>query len=274
MPTGISYLDEVWQPVTGCSPCSPGCENCYAAGTISRFLQDHRRYKGLAVNGKWTGEVRCNEEDLTQPLRWKKPRTIGTVFMGDLFHPDVLEKFLQEVFAVMHLAKQHTFVLCTKRAERMRDFLTGPMRPEVWPLPNCHLGVTVESSGQIHRIEQLQYTPASHRWISYEPAIGALIADLGPAGAETCSRGVVHRNRQCECLPGIDGLTIGCESGPNRRPFDLDWARRVRDDCEAAGVKLYVKQLSIDGKVVTDSALFPEDLRQRELAWPVGKRGE
>ncbi len=127
-----------------------------------------------------------------------------------------------------------------------------PSLPEDWPLPNCHLGVTVESSGQTGRIVDLVKTPASRRWISYEPALGSI---SGP-------------------YPGIHGIVVGCESGQNRRPCGLHWVREVRDDCQAAGVKLYVKQLPIDGKVVTDPALFPEDLRSRELPWQVGKRGE
>ncbi|KKN88407.1 hypothetical protein LCGC14_0249700 [marine sediment metagenome] len=309
MPTGISYLDEVWQPVTGCSPCSPGCENCYAA-TMAQTgrLRNHRRYRGLSKHaksesgltiGKWTGEVRCNEEDLTQPLRWKKPRTIGTVFMGDLFHPAVPFAFLDKVFAVMALCLQHTFVTCMKRAERMREYLTesdterrvaagmGAYRLDapwrgldgLWPLPNVHLGVTVESHGQTNRIVHLLKAPAAHRWLSIEPMLGPV--DLTNVANKTRPPAVISGSVLGSdgrgFTPGgangtgIDGVILGCESGPNRRPFDLDWARRVRDDCQAAGVKLYVKQLSIDGKVVTAPALFPEGLRSRELSWKVNK---
>lgn len=273
--TAIPYLDEAWQPATGCSPCSPGCENCYAATmAASPRLRNHRWYKGLATSsrpapgwtlGKWTSEVRCNEDALEKPLRWKTPRTIGVSFMGDLFHPDVPFDFLDKVFAVMALCQQHTFVLCTKRAERMREYLTGPVRPETWPLPNVHLGVTVESREQWTRMAILQATPADHRWISYEPALGCLRpSDRRPD--EWTGPSVFP-------LDGISGIVVGCESGPNRRPSDLSWPRQIRDDCEAAGVKLYVKQLIVDGKFTKDATEFPEDLQIQDLSWPIGKRG-
>lgn len=283
MPTGISYLDEVWQVVTGCSPCSPGCDHCYAA-TMAQTgrLRNHRRYRGLATTvsgptgldvGKWTGEVRCNEEDLTQPLQWRKRRTIGTVFMGDLFHPAVPDAFLDKVFAVMALCPQHQFVVCTKRAERMREYMTTPsrVRDPRWqsaaatiqrtlcfegaylfdfPLPNLHLGVTVESNGQMERVRLLRETPAAHRWISYEPLLGLAT----PIGGD-----------------GISGVVAGCESGQNRRRCRLDWVRIIGDWCDNFDVKFYIKQLSLDGKVVTDPALFPADFRSRELPWELNK---
>lgn len=272
MPTNIPYLDEVWQPVTGCWPCSPGCLNCYAAVQASHVrLRDHRRYTGLAVDGKWIGEVRCNEVDLGQPLKWRKRRVVGVCFMGDLAHPDVPNAFLDKVFAVMALCPQHTFVVCTKRAERMREYLTTPSRHNSielaaekvreglpafggkhilpgLPLPNVHFGVTVESVPQMERIRHLRETPAAHRWISYEPGLGILTPGV-------------------ESSKGISGLIVGCESGPNRRPFDLDWARHIIDWCAEFSVKCYVKQLDIDGRVVTDMAKFPEWARVRQLPW-------
>lgn len=276
--TKIPYLDDAWQPVTGCSPISPGCENCYAA-TMAQTgrLRNHRWYKGLAKSvqgasgltvGKWTGEARCNEDCLDRPLRWRKPRVIGVCFQGDLFHGSVPFEYLDKVFAVMALCPQHTFVICTKRAERMRRYLTAPFihsrvvaeaeqmagkaaTPQLtpWPVPVVHLGVTVESQDQTSRVIDLVATPAAHRWISYEPAIG----DLGDS---------------CDIESGsIDAIVIGCESGPNRRPCDLAWVRQVRDDCQAAGVKLYVKQLDIGGKVVKEVERFPDDLQIQELNW-------
>lgn len=323
MPTGISYLDEVWQPVTGCTPCSPGCENCYAA-TMAQTgrLRNHRRYKGLATCkagpsglhvGKWTGEVRCNEEDLTQPLKWRKSRRVGCCFMGDLFHPDVPDAFLDKVFAVMALCPQHQFVVCTKRAERMREYLTGRglhnrieraaeefttgqpsfsgkvILPAL-PFPGVHLGVTVESHEQLGRAAILCKTPAAHRWLSIEPMLD--YPDLTPwlTSCEECGNAgstslFGHRppgdglnlcRDACDRDegPGIDLAILGCESGPNRRPCNLDWVRQVIDDCDAAGVALYVKQLNIDGKVVTDPARFPADLRQRELPWRLDNESE
>lgn len=318
MPTKIPYLTEVWQPVTGCSPCSPGCENCYAATMAqSGRLRNHRWYKGLAksassasgmVVGKWTGEVRCNEDTLEKPLRWRKPRVVGICFMGDLFHPDVPFAFLDKVFAVMALCPQHTFVICTKRAERMRFYLNDTRHNAVelaaetlkdghpafggkhilpqFPLPNVHLGVTVESRKQDFRALDLATTPAAHRWLSVEPMLGPLDlswltdrckSDNGQGDRCTMKAGHKGNHKALEptggwdnegpCESPISTVIIGCESGPNRRPCKLEWVRQVVEGCAAAGVACYVKQLSIDGKVVTDMAKFPTELRVRELAW-------
>ena len=301
--TGIPYLDEVWQPVTGCTPCSPGCLNCYAAVQASGpRLRDHPRYKGLAVDGKWTGDVRCNTDTLEQPLRWRKPRVIGVCFMGDLAHPDVPFAFLDRVFAVMALCPQHTFVVCTKRSERMREYLTDNATPRRvanasaefadrfpacgWPLPNVHFGVTVESKEQDFRVIDLAITPAAHRWLSVEPMLGPLDlswltdrckSDNRHGDRCTIKTGHAGMHRALKpddgwgddepCVSPIGSVIVGCESGPNRRPCKLEWVRQVVEDCQAAGVTCYVKQLDIDGKVVTDMAKFPEWARVRQLSW-------
>ena len=280
--TNISWADAVWNPITGCTKCSPGCANCYAKVMATRL-------KGMRQAKYRDGfDLTLHEQCLTEPLTWKKPQTIFVCSMSDLFHPGVPFAFLDKVFAVMALCPQHTFVLCTKRAERMREYLTEPGRHNSielaaesiqrgnpvfggkhilpgLPLKNAHFGVTVESRGQWTRIAILQATPADHRWISYEPALGCLRPSdrrpdewTGPSAFP---------------LDGIDGVIIGCESGPNRRPFDLEWARQVRDDCEAAEVELYVKQLIVDGKFTKKVAEFPEDLRIQQLPWDIGKRG-
>lgn len=282
MPTNIPYLDEVWQPVTGCSPCSPGCENCYASVQASGpRLRDHRRYTGLAADGKWTGEVRCNVADLQQPLRWRTPRVIGTCFMGDLFAESVPWQYLDRVFTTMTQCPQHTFVVCTKRAERMREYFSGRL-----PLPNCHLGVTTESQEQSLRVSDLIATTAAHRWLSVEPMLGPLDlswltdrckSDNGQG--DRCTMAAGHKGNhnaltptggwgnEGPCESPISGVIVGCESGLNRRPCKLEWVRKVVEDCQAAGVKCYVKQLDIGGKVVKDIERFPEWAQVRHLPW-------
>ena len=288
--TNIPWADAVWNPITGCTKCSPGCVNCYAVAMTKRLT-------GMGVPKYRDGfAVRCHEHCLTEPLKWRKPRTIFVCSMSDLFHPDVPEAFLDRVFAVMALCQQHTFVLCTKRAERMREYLTAPrvvlnvlkavtaqraLTPNYdWPLPNVHLGVTVESHEQHERINILKDCPASHRWVSYEPALGELNIPDFTSVCPSCYGSTWPGDGHAECdtcrgggeVRTIDALVIGCESGPNRRPFDLAWARQVRDDCEAAGVLFYVKQLIADGRFTKDVEEFPEDLRSQELPWNLKAR--
>ena len=128
--TKIEWTNATWNPITGCSIVSPGCTNCYAMALAGTRLQNHESRKGLTkqVNGKhvWTGEVRFNAQWLDQPLRWTKPRMIFVCAHGDLFAEGVPDEWLDQIFAVMALAPQHTFQVLTKRPERMREYLTAP----------------------------------------------------------------------------------------------------------------------------------------------------
>jgi protein gp37 len=211
----IEWTDATWNPVTGCSVVSPGCTNCYAMKLAGTRLQHHPSRAGLTAGSKagpvWNGKVRLNEEWLTQPLRWKRPRMIFVCAHGDLFHESVLDAWIDRVFAVMALAPRHTFQVLTKRAERMRDYLSTragdwsvvwpdanpagtlpisrqtqrlAMRGAVWPngilrptfpLPNVWLGVSVEDQARAdERIPHLLATPAAVRFVSAEPLLGAV----------------------------------------------------------------------------------------------------
>ena len=130
MPTKIEWTDETWNPITGCTLVSDGCANCYAARLAATRLKHHPSRKGLArLNkagvAKFTGKVRFNAQWLTQPLKWKRPRMIFVCAHGDLFHEDVPDEWIDQVFAVMALCPQHIFQVLTKRPERMREYLTG-----------------------------------------------------------------------------------------------------------------------------------------------------
>ena len=190
-------LGATWNPVVGCSLVSPGCTNCYAMRTAARFNHSpFSPYLGLTktVNGKpvWTGEVGFNPKALEAPLHWKKPRRIFVNSMGDLFHESVPDEWIDKVFAVMALAPQHTFQVLTKRADRMRDYLSdGALngriacasvdahlpdellrRPSI-PLPNVWLGVSAEDQERAdERIPLLLDTPAAVRFVSVEPQLG------------------------------------------------------------------------------------------------------
>ncbi|KMO18874.1 phage Gp37/Gp68 family protein [Methylobacterium indicum] len=226
--TTIEWTEATWQIVTGCSIASPGCTNCYAMRLAGSRLQHHPSRAGLTRGTKsgpvWTGEVRFNREWLTQPLKWKRPRKVFVAAHGDLFHEGVPDDVLDQVFAVMALAPQHTFQVLTKRADRMRAYMTDPGAPRrihalvcdmailfaldvvliadpamerhappgprvmlgAWPLANVWLGVSVEDQRRAdERIPDLLATPAAVRWISAEPLLGPIdLTQVDGAGAE------------------------------------------------------------------------------------------
>ncbi len=212
--TKIEWTDATWNPVTGCSIVSPGCTNCYAMQMAGTRLKNHPSRKGLTNqvndNHVWTGEVRFNEQWLTQPLHWKKPRMIFVCAHGDLFHEDVPDEWIDKIFAVMALCPQHIFQVLTKRPERMRAYFSynrltkiseaaeitaidfrkyyligGPtsynsavtaiLQRNNWPLPNVWLGVSVENQETANeRIPYLLSTPAAVRFVSAEPLLGKI----------------------------------------------------------------------------------------------------
>ena len=231
--TKIEWTDATWNPVVGCKAVSPGCDHCYAARYASRNLSD--TYRGLAENGVFNGTVRMLPERLDQPLRWKKPRRIFVNSMSDLFHPDVPDSFIEQVFDVMNRARQHTFQVLTKRPQAMarwadRWYPFG-MAPNVW------LGTSIESDSYTFRANYLRLVPESTRFLSLEPLLGPLPSlDLA----------------------GIDWVIVGGESGPGARPMRPRWVRDIRDRCIDAEVAFLFKQwgeyrtyLMTDGSLLT-----------------------
>lgn len=258
---------ETWNPVTGCT-------NCYAmkmAGRIER-MGGAAHYAGTTkrVNGKdvWTGKVHAAPDHiLTLPLRWKKPRTIFVNSMSDLFHEGLPDETINRIFAVMSQCPQHTFIVLTKRAGRMREYLTRkmleyrliasvielpflPPSPGPWPhlpLPNVWLGVSVEDQRRAdERIPDLLATPAAIRWISAEPLLGQFglrcisytASDRGFVDALT---GETQHAETRALYPDrypptnrIDWVVAGGESGPGARPMHPEWARSLRDQCAEA----------------------------------------
>lgn len=259
--TSIEWADATWSPVRGCSLVSEGCRNCYAMRLAGRFAGPGQPYEGLArrVNGqaRWTGEVRFVPGVLDQPLRWRKPRRVFVNSMSDLFHEELPDELIDLVFGVMAIAERHTFQILTKRPERMRAYMrdrdwgeaanwalhqfAGPLDGDmhllgeiVPPLPNVHLGVSVEDQATAdERIPILLDTPAAVRWISAEPLLGPV--SLARRGLEPVSFYDTPR--------GLDWVVAGGESGPGARPCDLNWLRALRDQCDAAAVPFFLKQL-------------------------------
>lgn len=230
----IQWTNKSWNPVVGCKLVSPGCDNCYAAREASGRLAHLPQYTGLAVNGEFTGEIRTLPERLDQPLHWRKPARIFVNSMSDLFHTDVPDEFILQVWSVMRRAPQHTFQILTKRPARMRSFVNriawrnptfderrrgvagwlpylydGPGAGYI--LPNVWLGVSIETNRYAYRADALRETEAAVRWVSAEPLLGPL--------------------DQLD-LTGIDWLVVGGETGKHARPMHPEWALQLRDMCQ------------------------------------------
>lgn len=285
--TKIPWTDYSWNPVVGCTPCSPGCANCYA-----KALHD-KRHKAFMVNVELPGQyvrpfgtIQCFPDRLDEPLRLRKPSKIFVCSMSDLFHEDVNVNFINKVLMTIDAAPRHTFQLLTKRIDRAARLLTagelGVLSPNAWP------GVTICDQDEADaKIPALLSIPAAVRWLSIEPMLSEIIFSddvLAPTPrCDGCGRstsgmvmGDTHEvlNSTDDRFPeycgiykqvlGIDWVVVGCESGPHRRPCNVEWVRSVVEQCKAAGCPVFVKQLDIGGKVITDPAQFPENLRIRE----------
>lgn len=211
----IEWTDATWNPVRGCTKISPGCAHCYA----ERFAE---RFRGVAGHPYEQGfDLRLVPELLDRPLRWRKPRRIFVNSMSDLFHAEVPLEYIGQVVAVMRQADWHTYQVLTKRSARMRELLSGPLAA-AGRLRHVWWGVSVENRQHgLPRIDDLRRTPAQVRFLSVEP----LLEDLGQLD-----------------LTGIDWVIAGGESGPGARPVQADWLRRLRDQCQAAGVAFFFKQ--------------------------------
>jgi len=257
---GNTY-DATWNPVTGCSKVSAGCKNCYAERVFPRTAWDqckcgHMHSHEPTPNGRLTifnciepgcdcagfqqrefTDVWTHPDRLVQPLHWKKPRRVFVNSMSDLFHEAVPFEFIDKVFAVMALTPHHTYQILTKRPERT---LTGDGE-SCLPLPNVWLGVSVEDQKTAdQRIPLLLQTPAAVRFVSYEPAIGAV--DFKPwLYTDSAGNPMDHEHRVWGVK--LDWVIVGGESGHNARPFNIQWARDVIRQCQAAGVAVFVKQL-------------------------------
>jgi protein gp37 len=267
--TKIEWTDggETWNPVRGCSRVSPGCEHCYAERQAIRHAGAGDHYEGLVRVGKhgpvWTGVVKTLPEKLAEPLGWKRPRKVFVNSMSDLFHERVPFEFIAAVFGVCAATPRHVYQILTKRSRRMREFfawLAGARDPrlrierclveysaavnfrdcrleDTWPLHNVWLGVSAEDQQRAdERIPELLLTPAAVRFVSYEPALGPVDFLRSIARAPSTIAGqLVNKHLQW--------VIVGGESGPGARPFDIEWAESVLEQCQRAGVACFVKQL-------------------------------
>jgi protein gp37 len=207
--TAIEWTEATWNPVTGCTKVSPGCAHCYAETFAERFrgVSGHPYERGF--------DVELRPQRLDQPLGWTQRRLIFVNSMSDLFHEDIPDAYIHEVFKVMRKANWHTFQILTKRSERMDQL----GRRLSWP-DNVWMGVSVENQRWTCRVDDLRKVPAKVRFLSCEPLLGPLRLNL----------------------TGIHWVIVGGESGPGGRPMNPEWVREIRRQCEDAGVAFFFKQ--------------------------------
>lgn len=272
--TKIEWATKVWNPVTGCTPVSRGCDNCYAE-------RMHGRFRLIPFS-----QIVFHEDRLDQPLRWRKPQRVFVCSMGDLFHEDVSDETIQAVFGVMSSAGHHTFMILTKRADLMRDWMmkatlsecqaefviqvpvekyrspggrTERVRQDTingpWPLPHVGLGVSVEDQATAdERIPILLQTPAAVRFVSVEP----MLAEVNMTRYLHDSNCDYFRwNKTCRvcicCEPrevSVEWIIIGDESGPGRRISPPGAIKALKDQAVAANVPVFIKQAEINGRLV------------------------
>lgn len=212
----IEWCDEVANPITGCTPCSPGCDRCYAKAYASRLHgMGHEKYRNKF-------EVTIHPELLDKPGVWKQPKKIFMVSMGDIFHPAVPMDFKQKVFETALKYPQHTYQVLTKRAELLLE--AAPQLP--WP-KNLWMGVTIEADDYSYRAELLKQTPAAVKFVSLEPLLGPL-PSLN--------------------LDGLDWVIVGGERCAGARQMDREWVISLRDACAAKGIPFFFKKWSTPKK--------------------------
>ncbi len=208
--SAIEWTESTWNPITGCTKISPGCKHCYAERMSIRLkAMGQPNY----INGF---RLAVHEHVLEMPLRWKRPQTIFVNSMSDLFHKDVPFEFVSKIFDVMARASHHRFQVLTKRSNRLLE-----LSPKLTWSPNVWMGVSVENTDYLFRIEHLRHTDAKIKFVSFEPLLGP-VSDLD--------------------LEGIDWVIAGGESGPKARPLDPEWVREIRNHCLSAEVPFFFKQ--------------------------------
>lgn len=219
----IEWTEATWNPVAGCAVVSSGCTNCYAMRMATRLqAMGMEKYQGTTrKSGRrhvWTGRVNLDHKTLVAPLTWRKPLRIFVNSMSDLFQESLAEVYIQRVWQVMEQAHWHTFQVLTKRPERMLALLS---KPHFRVLPNVWLGTSVESDEHVGRIDLLRRTPATIRFVSFEPLLGSISEPD---------------------LSRIHWAIVGGESGPRARPMEPRWVEQLQNSCARQAVAFFFKQ--------------------------------
>lgn len=303
---GYTSLVQIAEKMAGrigphCEHVSPGCANCYSETNNSRCLPANGTGLPFDRRSRDLVEPFVDENILTQPLRWKKPRKIFVCSQTDLFGEWVTDEMIDQVFSIMALCPQHTFQILTKRASRLLEYVGSldkddeSMRdridkaaqefgachanmddPERWPLPNVWLGVSVEDQATAdERLPWLLKTPAAVRFLSVEPqkepiTLKCLVNKEYRHSSwtrESGQYGVDVPRETVNTVPRIDWVIQGGESGPHARPFDVQWARDMRDSCNAAGTAYWLKQLG--AKPVWSRSIINKNGDKLEMSIPL-----
>lgn len=217
--TGIEWTEATWNPTTGCDQISRGCDNCYALALAKRLKAMGSAKYQEDGDQRTSGpgfKLTAHPSALRQPYSWSSPRTVFVNSMSDLFHARVPLDFVKDVFGVIADTPQHTYQVLTKRSSRLRKVASQLD----WPA-NLWMGVSVEDSKALYRVDDLRAVPAAVRFLSCEPLLGPL-EELR--------------------LDGVDWVIGGGESGPCHRPLDTSWIIGIRDKCVDADVPFFFKQ--------------------------------
>ena len=206
----IEWTEATWNPITGCTKCSAGCEHCYAATLAKRLkAMGNVRYK----NGF---EVTVHRDLFTRPLEWKKPKMIFVNSMSDIFHEKISDEDILQLFEIMNRAHWHTFQVLTKRPDRLVD-----LSSQINWTPNIWMGVTVENTCALERLAKLKRCGAKIKFVSAEPLLESI--------------------NQID-LNGIDWLIVGGESGAGCRPLEKKWVIELRDIAKRSNTPFFFKQ--------------------------------
>ncbi|HAX98972.1 MAG TPA: hypothetical protein DCY12_08850 [Candidatus Atribacteria bacterium] len=285
------FWNKSWNPVKAkgggffCTKISPGCQNCWSEALNLRFGN------GLPFDNRQV-EFELDQRILEAPFHWRKPRIVAVQWLGDLFHEQIPYKFKKQIIEVIDWSTKHTFLILTKRPQRMLEWFSYKEHfrvradrvseecgdtfhlnhessdpTENWPLDNLWLGVSISTQQEANeKIPILLQTPATHRFVNLEPMLEEINFSyitnpkISPTHNVLGNKyGVYQYSNEI-----INWVLLGCESGPGRRPMKLEWARNIVEQCKASGVPLFIKQLDLDGKVEKDLSKFPNDLKIRE----------
>ena len=254
---GAKYWDYAWNPMIGCRKVSEGCANCYAARLAEQYPELQDTSGGFEPH---------------PPKKFKQPPKKGVVFVGnmtDLFGEWVDGLNIHEWISA--LSPTATNLVLTKRAGRLRD-----LQDDLLALEHVFFGVTAENQERLaSRAPQIMKTGARKKWISLEPLLAPV--NIAPyLLTEHQKRGhdaqYIPPRYDWQYRDRFDWVVVGAESGHARRPCKLEWVRGIVQQCQDNGVKVFVKQLDIDGKLVKDIEKFPEDLQIRQVPWGKDKK--
>jgi len=255
IPTNIIWADCVLNAIGGCTPISPGCQNCYAAQLAMTRLKNHKLYQGLTNDKGWNGKLNFNENVLKN-LDTKVPKKIFVASMSDLFQHKVPFGWLDEIFDAMDANQQHKYLLLTKRPKNMEAYIINRYF-DLWysddfdKLDYFWFGMTAENQEQFDKRMIPFSSMPGNRFLSLEPLLEPINLHLDS----------INESK-------FDWVIVGCESGTKRRPCKLEWIRDIVAQCKAANVPVLVKQLEVNGRETSNLELFPKGLQVRQ--WPEG----